>query len=58
LNKLLPSAGGKFPTGAMASFRFDGAWKALEPRGAVLASYITPKAIAVTGYPLHALRLR
>jgi IS6 family transposase len=29
LNKLLPSAGGKFPTGAMASFRFDGAWKAL-----------------------------
>jgi phosphohistidine phosphatase SixA len=25
LNKLLASAGGKFPTGAMASFRFDGA---------------------------------
>ena len=23
LNKLLASAGGKFPTGAMASFRFD-----------------------------------
>jgi phosphohistidine phosphatase len=45
-NKLLPSAGEKFPTGAMASFRFDGAWKALEPHGAVLASFITPKAIA------------
>jgi phosphohistidine phosphatase len=48
LNKLLASAGGKFPTGAMASFRFDGAWKALEPYGAVLASYITPKAIAAS----------
>jgi phosphohistidine phosphatase len=46
LNNLLPSAGGNFPTGAMASFRFDGAWKALEPHGAVLASFITPKAIA------------
>ena len=40
LNKLLPSAGGKLPPGAMASFRFDGAWKALEPHGAELASYI------------------
>jgi phosphohistidine phosphatase len=46
LNKLLPAAGEKFPTGAMASFRFDGAWKALEPHGAVLASFVTPKAIA------------
>ena len=45
LNKLLVAAGGKFPTGAMASFRFDGAWKALEPHGAMLASFITPKAI-------------
>ena len=43
LNKRLPSAGEKFPTGAMASFRFDGAWKALEPHGALLASFITPK---------------
>jgi phosphohistidine phosphatase len=50
LNKLLASAGGKFPTGAMASFRFDGAWKALEPHGAVLASYITPKTIAVLSH--------
>jgi phosphohistidine phosphatase len=48
LNKLLESAGGKFPTGAMASFRYDGAWKALEPYGAVLTSYTTPKAIAAS----------
>ena len=33
-----------------ASFRFDGAWKALEPHGAVLASYITPKAIAASSH--------
>ncbi len=46
LNKLLVAAGGKFPTGAMASFHFDGAWKALEPHGALLASFITPKSIA------------
>jgi phosphohistidine phosphatase len=46
VNKLLPAAGGKFPTGAMASFRFDGTWRELEPHGAVLASYVTPKAIA------------
>src|SRR5262245_17140708 len=44
--ELLPSEGEKFPTGAMASFRFEGAWKALEPHGAVLVSFITPKAIA------------
>src|SRR5580692_13106617 len=50
LNELLASAGGEFPTGAMASFRFDGAWKALEPHGAVLASYITPKTIAVLSH--------
>src|SRR2546430_9491120 len=44
-NKPLPSAGEKFPTGAMASFRFDGAWQELEPHRAVLASFITPKAL-------------
>jgi phosphohistidine phosphatase len=43
---LPPSLAGKFPTGAMASFRFNGAWKALEPHGAVFFSYTTPKAIA------------
>jgi phosphohistidine phosphatase len=41
-----PPLAGKFPTGAMASFRFDGAWKALEPHGAVLFSHTTPKAVA------------
>ena len=46
LNELLPSAGEKFPTGAMASFRFDGAWRALEPHRALLASFITPESIA------------
>jgi phosphohistidine phosphatase len=45
LNKLLPSPSGKFPTGAMASFCFDGAWEELEPHGAVLTSFITPKAM-------------
>ena len=46
LNKLQPAADGKFPTGAMASFRFDGPWKALEPHGAVLASFVTPRALS------------
>jgi phosphohistidine phosphatase len=41
-DKLLPL---KFPTGATASFRFDGGWKTLKPHGAVLASFITPKVI-------------
>jgi phosphohistidine phosphatase len=50
VNKLLSSVGGKFPTGAMASFRFDGAWKALEPHRALLASFITPNAIAELSY--------
>jgi phosphohistidine phosphatase len=47
--KPLPFAGDKFPTGAMASFRFRGAWKALEPQGAELFSFITPKTIADLG---------
>jgi phosphohistidine phosphatase len=47
--KPLPFTGGKFPTGAMASFRFRGAWKTLEPHGAEQISFITPKAIAGIG---------
>jgi phosphohistidine phosphatase len=47
--KPLPFAGEKFPTGAIVSFRFRGAWKALEPHGAELISFITPKAIARLG---------
>jgi hypothetical protein len=42
LNKLLLSVDENFPTGSMASFRFDGSWKALELHGAMLASFITP----------------
>jgi phosphohistidine phosphatase len=43
--KLLPPQGGKFPTGAMASLRIRGGWKALQPHEAVLFSYKTPKQI-------------
>jgi phosphohistidine phosphatase len=50
LNKLPASAGGKFPTGAMASFHFDGAWKALEPHGALCSPHITPKALAASSH--------
>jgi phosphohistidine phosphatase len=56
LNKQLPSADEKFPTGAMVSFRFDGAWKALEPHRAVLASFITPKTIAAVNTSISGRR--
>jgi phosphohistidine phosphatase len=42
--ELVPPRGGKFPTGALASFRFDGAWKAVQLHSARLFSYATPKA--------------
>jgi phosphohistidine phosphatase len=45
-DKPLPFANQKFPTGAMASFRFHGGWRALEPHAAELISFITPKTIA------------
>jgi hypothetical protein len=48
LEQVAPVGRWKISDGAMASFRFDRAWKALEPHGAVLASYITPKAIAAS----------
>jgi phosphohistidine phosphatase len=44
--KNLPPLGGKFPTGAMAAFSFDGAWKQLRPNGARLTSFTRPKEIA------------
>jgi phosphohistidine phosphatase len=47
--KLMPPRGGKFPTGAMASFRFDGAWKTMQPHGAVLLSFTRPKAMTREG---------
>ena len=48
-DQLVPFAGNNFPTGAMASFRFRGAWKALEPHGAELFSFITPMTLAGLG---------
>src|SRR5258708_8748832 len=53
---LVPPRGGKFPTGAMASFRFDGAWKAVQPHSAVLFSYTTPKSTTKEGHPTTAER--
>ncbi|HYM04894.1 MAG TPA: histidine phosphatase family protein [Stellaceae bacterium] len=38
----LPPADGKFPTGALASFRFSGPWRALAPHSAVLTAYVVP----------------
>jgi hypothetical protein len=37
------SVADQFNRGAMASFRFRGAWKALELHGAELISFVTPK---------------
>jgi len=44
--KRLPPAEGKFPTGAMAAFRFDGEWKELPSNGATVLSFTSPKDIA------------
>lgn len=44
-HKHLPPLGGKFPTGALVSFSFDGAWKELRPHGAHLLSFTRPKEI-------------
>src|SRR5260221_7061400 len=54
--ELVPPRGGKFPTGAMASFRFDGAWQALQPHSAMLFSYTTPKATKKEGRKTAAKR--
>jgi phosphohistidine phosphatase len=35
----------KFPTGALATLAFDGAWVELSPRSARLASYVRPKSL-------------
>ena len=34
------------PTGAMVTFRFDGAWKELHSTGATVLSFTNPKEIA------------
>src|SRR5215831_846306 len=39
----LPPAEGKFPTGALATFSFEGRWKDLRPRAAHLVSFVEPK---------------
>jgi phosphohistidine phosphatase len=44
--KRLPPAEGKFRTGAMATFRFDGAWKELRSNGATVLSFTSPKEVA------------
>jgi phosphohistidine phosphatase len=35
----------KFPTGALATLTFDGAWTDLSPRSARLAAYVRPKSL-------------
>jgi phosphohistidine phosphatase len=35
----------KFPTGALATLTFDGAWSELSPRSARLAAYVRPKSL-------------
>jgi phosphohistidine phosphatase len=42
----LPPLSGKFPTGALASFRFAPAWRRLKPGGATLIAYVTPRELA------------
>jgi phosphohistidine phosphatase len=47
--KALPPRGGKFPTGALATFCFDGTWNELRPGGAAVKTFMTPKAMASKG---------
>jgi phosphohistidine phosphatase len=42
----LPPLSGKFPTGALASFRVAPAWSRLKPRTATLIAYVTPRELA------------
>ncbi|HUN47821.1 MAG TPA: histidine phosphatase family protein [Stellaceae bacterium] len=39
----LPPSTGKFPTGALASFRWDGTWRRLGPGAASLTAYMAPR---------------
>lgn len=39
----LPPLSGKFPTGALASFRFAADWSRLKPRSATLIAYVSPR---------------
>jgi phosphohistidine phosphatase len=42
----LPPLSGKFPTGALASYRFGTQWRRLKPHAATLISYVTPRSLA------------
>jgi phosphohistidine phosphatase len=42
----LPPLSGKFPTGALASYRFGSAWRRLKPHAATLIAYVTPRELA------------
>ena len=42
----LPPLSGKFPTGALASYRFASEWRRLKPRAATLVAYVTPRELA------------
>jgi phosphohistidine phosphatase len=42
----LPPPEGKFPTGALATFSFEGRWKDLLPHRARLVSFVRPKELA------------
>ncbi|HUK11358.1 MAG TPA: histidine phosphatase family protein [Stellaceae bacterium] len=41
----LPPIDGKFPTGVLVTFTFDGAWKDLRPKGAEAIAFVQPKEI-------------
>jgi phosphohistidine phosphatase len=45
----LPPPEGKFPSGALATFSFEGRWKDLRPEGAHLVSFIRPKDLPYKG---------
>jgi phosphohistidine phosphatase len=42
----LPPPQGKFPSGALATFSFDGQWKDLRPHGAHLVSFVRPRELS------------
>ena len=42
----LPPLSGKFPTGALATYRFAFEWRRLKPRAATLIAYVTPRELA------------
>lgn len=42
----LPPLSGKFPTAALASFRFRSEWRRLRPHAATLVAFVTPRELA------------